>query len=390
MTQMISRENTTKKALFIAHDDKFIKHFLIEHKKTFESLGFDVVYATNNKYGSFDKSVDSTVFDIEIQQSPFKVLKNIKALKQVVKYVNDKNVGVIYAHTPVGGVIGRLVKVFNKNVKVIYLPHGYHFLKGSSASSWLLYYPVEKVLSYLTDLTITINREDYTITRKRMNKNMQVELINGVGVSVDHDGYVPVLREKGTVFNITHVAELNDNKNQLCLLKAVEIISDRSKEDNRIPNFKVYFIGEGKNMELLQKYALDHKLYPHYEFLGYINNVEDYLRNSHCAISCSKREGLPVNLIESLSYGIPIVATNCRGNRDVVQNGVNGYLTSFNDEVELADRIIDLMLESDEYIANFNDSNIMKSKIYSVEVVNDQLYSILANVIGDNKQEVKL
>lgn len=380
MTTNSNTKQSVKKVLFIAHDDKFVKHFLVEHKRTFETLGFEVIYAVNNKYGSFDDDPNSVVLDLDIQQSPFKIIQNYKALRQVVNCIKKEKIEVVYAHTPVGGVIGRLVKLFKRDLTIIYLPHGYHFLKGSSMSSWLLYYPVEKVLSYLTNLTITINREDYTITRKKMNKKLDVELINGVGVNVDHKNLKPNIRKDNEVFNITHVAELNDNKNQICLLKAVKIISEKGKQDKRIPQFKTYFIGEGKKLSELKAFVKNNDLENHVEFLGYINNVEDYLRISHCAISCSKREGLPVNLIESLSYGIPIVATNCRGNRDVVQNGINGYITKFDDENELAQRIIDLMLESDEYIENFYDNNIMKSKIYSVEVVNKQLHSIFEKI----------
>lgn len=370
-----------KKVLFIAHDDKFVKHFLTEHKKTFELLEYSVYYAVNNKYGSFDNDVYAKVLDIDIQQSPFKLTKNFKAFKQILKFIKQENISVIYAHTPVGGVLGRLVKFFNKNLIVIYLPHGYHFLKGSSILSWIAYYPIEKVLSHLTDLIITINKEDYLLTRKKMSKKMDVQLINGVGVNINHADLEFRARDENDIFNITHVAELNDNKNQLCLLKAVKLLIDKSNQGILIPKFKVYFIGEGRNLELLKDYVQQNNLGECVEFLGYIDNVDDYLYRSDCAVSCSRREGLPVNLIESLSYGIPIVATNCRGNRDVVQNGVNGYLTQFNNENELADRIMDVMFEKSEYLANFYDNNIMKSKIYSNEVVNKQLYSIFSDLL---------
>lgn len=389
MTTDNKKDKSVKRVLFIAHDDKFVKHFLVEHKRTFETLGYEVIYAVNNKYGSFDNDPNTTILNIDIQQSPFKLIKNFKALRQVSKYIKQENISVIYAHTPVGGVIGRLAKVFDRSLTTIYLPHGYHFLKGSSWSSWMMYYPVEKLLSYLTNLTITINREDYNVTRKRMNKKLDVELINGVGVNIHHKNIKPNIRKEDEVFNITHVAELNENKNQMCLLRALKLIADRAKTNNDIPVFKTYFIGEGKNLDNLEKYVEDHDLSQYVEFLGYINNVKDYLRVSHCAISCSKREGLPVNLIESLSYGIPIVATNCRGNRDVVQNGINGYITKFNDEKELANKIISIMLESDEYIENFYENNIMKSNIYSVEVVNKQLSTILKRVLKIDNEGVQ-
>lgn len=50
-------------------------------------------------------------------------------------------------------------------MKVIYTAHGFHFYKGAPKKNWIIFYQIEKVFSYVTDVLITINKEDYTFAK---------------------------------------------------------------------------------------------------------------------------------------------------------------------------------------------------------------------------------
>src|SRR5699024_1244797 len=89
----------------------------------------------------------------------------------------------IHTHTPVSSAIVRLACIKMKNVQVIYTAHGFHFYKGASLKNWLVFYPIEKILSIFTDILITINQEDYKLAQKKFfAKN--VEYIPGVGLDI--------------------------------------------------------------------------------------------------------------------------------------------------------------------------------------------------------------
>lgn len=61
-----------------------------------------------------------------------------------------------------GGVLGRLAAgCYSPASILLYTAHGFHFYKKAPWKNWLLYYPVERALAHLTDILITINREDY-------------------------------------------------------------------------------------------------------------------------------------------------------------------------------------------------------------------------------------
>ena len=67
-----------------------------------------------------------------------------------------------------GGVLARLAarEARKKGTKVIYTAHGFHFCKGAPLENWMLYYPIEKRLAHYTDCLITINEEDYQLSKK--------------------------------------------------------------------------------------------------------------------------------------------------------------------------------------------------------------------------------
>src|SRR5699024_8493919 len=101
------------------------------------------------------------VFDLPIQRSPF-ASENLEAYRQLKEIFKEENYTAVHAHSPIGGVLARLAgrDARKEGMKVLYTAHGFHFFKGAPLKNWLLYYPVEKLLSYWTDLLITINPED--------------------------------------------------------------------------------------------------------------------------------------------------------------------------------------------------------------------------------------
>ena len=87
----------------------------------------------------------------------------------------------------------------------------------------------------------------------------------------------------------------------------------------------------------------------HVKFLGYVTNLQDYQRIVDVAVSCSKREGLPLNIVEAMLSGTPVVATINRGHRELIKEGKNGYLVKADDSNEMAACVCKLFSNEKEY-----------------------------------------
>lgn len=323
-----------KKALILASVASMIEQFNMGNIKVLQELKYEVHVATNfidsgtitreraEELKNKLKDLNVKYYQIDFDRNVLST-KNIQAYKQVKQLIKENKYNIIHIHSPIGGVCGRLVaKKERKNgTKVIYTAHGFHFFKGAPAKNWLIYYPVEKWLSKYTDCLITINEEDYNLAKKKF-KAKNVEYVPGIGVDENKFNFEMSREERNELrkslgineddFVFIQVGELNNNKNQIM---TIEAIKELVKENNKI---KLLLVGIGDLKEYYENKIKEYSLEKSVFLLGYRNDVPKLLKISDVLISTSKREGLPVNILEAMFAGLPIIATNCRGNRDLV------------------------------------------------------------------------
>ena len=284
------------------------------------------------------------VFDVPFQRSPFSP-KNLGAYKQLKKIIDEGNYDVVHCNTPVGGVVGRLAarKARKRGTKVFYTAHGFHFYQGAPKKNWLIWYPVEKFMCHYTDKLITINEEDYQLARSKFP--VETCHIHGVGVSVSR--YHPhsaeeeeVLRKEESLsaqdFVVLCTGELNANKDQRTLIDAAVLCRDR------IPELKVLLAGNGPLESTLREQISGNHAEGYIRLLGYRTDLERVVPAADVIVSCSHREGLGLNLIEGMLCGKTVIAVENRGHRELVEDGVTGYLIPAGDSRALAEVLVKL------------------------------------------------
>ncbi|GGI46068.1 putative glycosyltransferase EpsD [Paenibacillus marchantiophytorum] len=329
-----------KKVLFCATVDYHFKAFHIPYMKWFQEQGWEVHVAAK---GGMELPYVDKKYNLPIQRSPFKLM-NLKAYAQLKSMIKEQEFDIIHCHTPMGGVLARLAAraARKKGTRVIYTAHGFHFCQGSSLASWLVYYPLEKILSYFTDCLITINEEDYRLAVSRKFRAQHVEYVRGVGV--DTERFKPVgeadKREMKQSYGfqpedilLFYAAEFNSNKNQQMLIRALSLI----KAD--APSVKLLLAGEGALKEQCQELADQLDVAGNVSFLGYRNDIDQLLPMCDIAVASSLREGLPVNIMEAMACGLPIIASRNRGHHELVHEEQNGYLVTPNDHEALAEKM---------------------------------------------------
>ncbi len=170
------------KILFVSNTANFQK-FNLPFMRDLRAKGWQVDYAS-----PADEPVTEcdSFINLGMPRSPLHVLKILKAIKILRRHLEKSGYDIIHCHTPVGSVVARLAAKKlrrQKKVKVIYTAHGFHFYKGAPLLNWLVYYPVEKILSRYTDVLITINEEDYRLAERRFHAG-EILKIDGVGVDL--------------------------------------------------------------------------------------------------------------------------------------------------------------------------------------------------------------
>lgn len=357
-----------EKILFTATVDSHILQFHLPFLKLFKEKGYEVHVATN---GNEKIPYCDLKHMIPFERKPFK-LNNLKAIKKLKKICDEENFDIIHCHTPMGSVVTRLAarKARKRGTRVIYTAHGFHFYKGAPLINWILFYPVEWYLAKFTDTLITINQEDYQRAKKRFGKRCNdIQYVPGIGIDTKKFNFEMSEKEKNELrkslginekdFVMIFSAEISKRKRQEWLINT---IADLLKEYN---NIHLLLPGKdslnGKCQELTKRLKLENQIH----FLGYRKDIPKLLKISNISISSAKQEGLPVNIMEAMYLGLPVIATNCRGNRDLVEDGKNGYLINLCDKEKFKNSILKIYLEDKE-----NDElNKKNTKVYVLEKI---------------------
>lgn len=370
-----------KKVLFVATVVKgHIDVFHIPYLKMFKDMGWETsVFANNNYKNKSDCVIPycDNYYNAPFTRNPLSI-GNVKSYKLLKKLIEDNNYDIIHCHTPVGGAITRLAakNLKSKKTKVYYTAHGFHFFKGAPLKNWLAYYPIEKYLSKYTDNLIVMNEEDYNLAIRKKLGN-KIELVPGVGV--DDNKFLPIsdvgkyeikkqLGFETEKIVITYIGELSKRKNQEFLINSIA-------EYKNIKEIQLVLVGTGSLEERFKKNVMEKKLEDSILFLGYRQDIDDILSATDIVVSTSYQEGLPVNIMEGMASGKPIIVSDCRGNRDLVTNNVNGFVYRKDDKEDFLNKL-DKLVNSYELRKSFGSTNRNLSSKYSKKNISSKMEDI--------------
>lgn len=366
-----------KKILYITTVSSTINAFLVPHIKYLINKGYKVDCASslNRKLDKELIDLDVKLYDIPFTRNPLNI-SNTQAFRKLIKIQKENNYDIVHVHTPIASVYGRLLKLKFPKLQTIYTAHGFHFYDGAPFINWAVYYPIEKIMARFTDTIITMNSEDYERAKKfRVKKTYK---INGVGVdlskySLENHDKREVRRKLNLSYDdfvILMIAEVNRNKNHKQMIGAIEILKNEGIED-----IKVICAGEGPMFEEIKSYIRERNLEDNIQMLGYRTDIDELIVSCDIGILMSYREGLPRNIMELMACGKPVIGTNIRGIRDLIEDTVNGYLVNIGDSNDTAYKIEKIYKDEEilKYMS-FNSSKIIQN--YSVDNIISQLESV--------------
>lgn len=344
----MSQLQKVRKVIFVANTARFFVMFEQNNIRLLQSMGYEVHCASNfEKERDVDaktilQQLNVTIHQIDIARSPFS-MRNLNAYRQLKALMQREGFDLVDCHTPMGGVLARLAAKATKTAPVLYTAHGFHFYKGCPLQNRLIYETIERWLARYTDGLITINEEDYQAA-KSFHLRGKAYKIPGVGIDVKgiHDLKVDRAqkrRELGVpedAFVTLSVGDLNANKNHSTAIKAF------AKAD--IPNSYYLICGEGELRNELSSLAEKLGVSQRIRLLGFRNDVREILKASDLFVFPSFREGLSVALLEAVSAGVTCIASNIRGNVDLLDEA---FLFSPND-VQTIKKKIELGKEFNE------------------------------------------
>ena len=191
------------------------------------------------------------------------------------------------------------------------------------------------------------------------------EKINKNVITIPNFSPYPVSVKQDRNYNkIIAVGRLTDQKNFLHLLKAWELVFAK------IPNWELSIYGQGEHFNLLNEYIKINELNNVF-LMGSTSDIQSIYEKASFFVMSSKYEGLPMVLIESQSFGLPIISYDCpNGPSDIIIDEYNGFLVENQNIEKLAKKILELA-ENPFLLEEFSQNSLKNALNYQSENILD-------------------
>lgn len=370
---------TKKKILVLASVASMIDQFNMQNIRLLIQLGYEVHTACNFKEGNTCSQsricqlkerlskMGVSFYQIDFKRNICQVFAHGKAYRQLCAVLNKNTYAFVHCHSPIGGVIGRIA-AWRYGVPVLYTVHGFHFYKGAPVKNWLLYYPIEWLLSWHTQLLITINREDFVRAKAHLHAKKTV-YVPGTGVDMalfgaDRFRYGSNGQTRQhRPFVFLHTAEFIKRKNHKTVLRALCQIE---KDDPNRYDYQYILCGIGPEEKKLKRFVKKHGLSHKVRFLGYRSDIPQLLCKADACMLSSYQEGLPVAVMEAMAAGLPVIASRIRGNSDLI-DAQGGFLVDTDNPKDYAQAMVWMMEckhHDPEKLLDMGKYNREKSRVY--------------------------
>jgi len=300
------------------------------------------------------------------------------ALKDITKILKEKKPDIVHTHSSKSGVIGRIA-AYRAGVPVIFHTiQGFSFHQFSSSLAKVAYVPIERFTSRYADLHLSVNQFDleYAVEHHIIPKDKIVRLYNGIDLSKSEEGLEEgELKQK---MNIPKDALIVTQVGRLWDQKAPEIFvrtAIKTLEENK--NIYFLLVGDGELRPKLESIIHKHSLEKHIRILGWRKDVDHLLSITDVFMLTSLWEGLSVAILEAMAYKLPIIASNIKGNNELLVNGESGYLCEPNNISDFHNKL-SLLIKDRSLMTKIGESGFNRAyELFSIEKTVseiDQLY----------------
>lgn len=319
----------------------------------FEENNIILATAPDGELYTWAKSRGIKTYSLKYMGRSISPINDIKTLIQLIRIIMLEKPEIVHCHSWKAGVLGRIAAFLCRVKQIYFTVHGWSVLSYSDRIVKAIFIMLEKLLGMLTTKLICVCEEDRIL-------GAQLKIAPSDKFYTIYNGIEDIAKQQ--LYNIR--ADYNIPEDALLIGTVARIAQQkRCIETAQIaadimidrPDVYFIFIGDGPMFENMSTTVKELGIKDRFILTGNQNNIPDYLKSMDIFLLLSNYEGLPVSILEAMSIGLPVIASDVGGVCELVQNEVNGYLVS-NDKEEIKTRIIELLFYSEKR-KNFGENS---------------------------------
>jgi glycosyltransferase involved in cell wall biosynthesis len=350
--------NGSLKVVHIATVDMSIRYLLLPQLLALKRSGFDVwSISSPGEHVSHIEKAGIPHVSVRMTRRLVSPVADARALLSLVALFRRERFDVVHTHTPKAGFLGRLAARVSKVPFILHTSHGFLFTATSSRTRRWFFGSLERLATHWSHLVFSVNQEDIQMAlRMRFGEAEKFVFLGPGGIGVDLERFDPhgfglearkeiraQLQISADDFVIGFVGRLVAEKGIAELLAALALLR------KTFPRFRLLMVGpvddekrDRFDLGLVKRLGLDD--------LVVLTGLRDDMPAMYAAMDTvvlpSHREGSPQVLVEAASMGLPVIASDIRGCREIVIPGRTGVLVPLRSPRALSQAIV-MIAEAD-------------------------------------------
>lgn len=303
--------------------------------------------------------VDALVREVR----PASDLRAYRALKEILRDEKRRARGaplVVHTHSSKAGILGRAAARAAGAEAVVHSIHGFGFHGGQFPPVRASYIALERMASRWTDAFVAVSGEN--IRTGVANGIFAADRCRLIRSGFDCRRYLDGSRERGRrILGVPEGAPLVGTIAVFKPQKApLDFVAAARRVATAVPGVHFAMVGDGELRPAAERAAEAASLAARFRFTGWREEVPDLLKAFDVFLLTSRWEGLPRVVPQALIAGVPVVATSADGTREIVDNGVDGFLAPPGDVAALAGRVAGLLRGTERVDPGFKRDRLMR------------------------------
>ena len=300
----------------------------------------------------------------------FEIVRNVR------KIITLASPDIIHSHRQKENILAYLSAKSDKKIQLVCTQHGMpeplrvklKIIKQiflTNYNNFILSRHFKYIIAVSEDIQRTF------VIRYGIPKEKTLAIYNGTDISNNH-----ATNRKRNYFVIGSAGRLFPIKDYPFM---VEIAREVIKHTDKV---QFELAGEGPEMQrilcLIQKYHLENV----FILRGFIDNMEPFYKGLDLYINTSFHEGFPMSILEAMAHGLPIISTNTGGLKEILNNGVQGYLVEERDPITFADKCLKIYRDKEIYLKMGTASREKVINEFSLGKMAEKYYNLYLNLLG--------
>lgn len=308
-----------------------------------EKYEISVVIPKGSLLKQYLQNTDVKIIEIDGLKDKSFDIKSINKLKKIIK---EERPDIVHTHSSLSA---RIAARLLKGIKIVYTKHC-AFPVSDKYKYWIVRKVYKIINESLTDKVIAtaqIVKDD--LIKQGMSENKIDVILNGTDklIRTSENEIIDMKKQYGISENekvVGYLARIEKLKGHDYFVEAAKILCDKYDK------YKFVIAGVGSYEEEIKEKVKKLGLQDKVIFTGFIKNVNEILSIMDLQVNASYiSETTNLSLLEGLSIGVPVVATDCGGSKAIVQIGENGILVEKKNSIELAQAIEEILEDKEKH-----------------------------------------